>query len=348
MKAIRLYGPHDLRLETIPDPRDPGPGEVIVRITAAGICGSDLHTYLDGRIGDTVVRHPVVPCHECAGVIVSAGPDARSGDGTALVPGVRVAVDPAMSCNSCEWCRRGDPNLCVDLRFFGLPPENGCLQERVRVPARCCFPVPDGMDETTGALLEPLGVALHAADLAHLRVGHSVAVLGAGPIGLLVAQTARIAGGGPVYVSEPLPWRRTLAEQMGGELLDAEDPAADLLHRTGGRGVDAVFEAAWGGVAIEQAAAMACPGGTVVLVGIPGDDRCVLRHSVARRKGLTLLFCRRMKFTYARAIRLVDDGRIKPALLVSHTFPLEQAAGAFSMNAAYAPGVVKVIIRVTP
>jgi L-iditol 2-dehydrogenase len=342
-----MYGAHDLRLETIPDPCGPGPGEVVVRITAAGICGSDLHTYLDGRIGDTVVEHPVVPCHECAGVIESAGPDARAGDGAALVPGGRVAVDPAIPCNSCEWCNRGDPNLCVELRFFGLPPENGCLQERVRVPARCCFPLPDSIDDASGALLEPLGVALHAADLAHLRPGRTVAVLGAGPIGLLIVQTARIAGGGPVYVSEPLPWRRNLAEQAGGVLLDADDPAGDLLHHTNGRGVDAVFEAAWGGSAIEQAAAMACPGGTLVLVGIPGDDRCILRHSVARRKGLTLRFCRRMKFTYPRAIRLVEEGHIQPGILVSHTFPLAQAAAAFMMNAAYAPGVLKTIIRVT-
>jgi len=218
----------------------------------------------------------------------------------------------------------------------------------VRVPALCCFPIPDGIDDASGALLEPLGVALHAADLAHLRVGRSVAVLGAGPIGLLIAQTARIAGGGPVYVSEPLPWRRALAEQMGGELLDVDDPAGDLLRRTDGRGVDAVFEAAWGGIAIEQASAMACPGGTLVLVGIPGDDRCTLRHSVARRKGLTFRFCRRMKFTYPRAIRLVGEGYITPGILVSHTFPLVQAAGAFTMNAAYAPGVMKTIIRVTP
>lgn len=319
----------------------------MVRITAAGICGSDIHTYLDGRIGDTIVQHPLVPCHECAGVIESAGPDARAGDGTMLLPGVRVAVDPAIPCNNCEWCRRGDPNLCVDLRFFGLPPENGCLQERMRVPASCCFPIPDSMDEACGALLEPLGVALHAADLAHLRVGHSVAVLGAGPIGLLVAETARMAGGGPVYVSEPLPWRRTLAEQLGGVLLDVDDPVGDLLRRTNGRGVDVVFEAAWGGIAIDHAAAMACPGGTLVLVGIPGDDGCSLRHSVVRRKGLTLRFCRRMKFTYTRAIRLVSEGRIKPGVLVSHTFPLVQAAGAFTMNAAYTPGVVKTIIRVT-
>jgi L-iditol 2-dehydrogenase len=216
------------------------------------------------------------------------------------------------------------------------------------VPASACFPMPAGTDPGVGALLETLGVALHAVDLAQVRVGDCLAVLGAGPIGLSILQVAKQAGANPVFVSDKLPWRLELARRLGGVPLacDADDPVQAVLQATGGRGVDCAIEAAWADESIQQAAAMARPGGRLVLVGIPGDDRLTLRHSTARRKGLTIRLARRMKHTYPRALELHARGVVDLPALVTHRFPLAQTPLAFALAAGYRQGVVKVMIDV--
>ena len=325
--AARLHGPRDIRLERVPHPGKPGPGEVLLRVTATGICGSDLHAYLDARVGDTVLKAPVVLGHEFAGVIEQVGQGV-----TELQPGMRVAVDPAQPCHHCDPCKRGHPNLCRRLHFCGLYPDDGSLREFMIVPARTCFPVPKSIDDEAAAMLEPLGVALHAIDLAKIRLGDRVAILGAGPIGLLLIQAAKLAGAGEILVRDPLPWRVALAIKLGARPLPVRAE------------VDAAIEAAWGGNAIEQVIELARPGGRVVLVGIPSEDHCAFQHSTARRKGLTVVFSRRMKHTYPRAIDLVANGRIDVHSLISHRVPLEETAAAFAMNTAYKDNVVKIII----
>ncbi len=346
MRAARLHGPGDLRLDTVPHPGPPGPGEVLLRVAVTGICGSDLHSFLDARIGDTRVEAPLTLGHEFAGRIEAAGPNALDGLFAPIQPGLRVAVDPAQPCGRCESCERGLPNLCHHLQFCGNFPWGGSLCEWMRMPARCCFPVPEAIDDAGAALLEPLGVAIHAIDLARLRVAGSLAILGAGPIGLCLLQVARIAGASPIFITDRFPWRLELAERLGGVPVhcDRENPVARVLKETAGRGVDVAMEAAWADASIEQAAGMSRLGGRVVLVGIPSDDRLELKHSTARRKGLTIALCRRMKHTYPRAIRLVESGAVDLQALISHRFPLERAAEAFALNAAYRDNVVKVMI----
>lgn len=350
MKAVRLHGPRDLRFDDVLRPGPPGPGEALLRITAVGICGSDLHTYKDARIGDTELGAPLTLGHEFAGVVEAVGPGAESGLFEPLRPGTRVAVDPAQPCGRCELCERGHPNLCRRLHFCGLYPDEGALSERLMVPARTCFPLPDGIDDAEGALLEPLGVAIHATDLARIRVGDSVALLGAGPIGLCLLQTLRLAGADPIFVSDPLPWRLELAERLGGVPVDLEagDPVEAVLTATGGRGVDAAIEAAWADRSVQQAADMARLGGRLVLVGIPEDDQLRLRHAGVRRKGLTILMSRRMKHAYPRAIRLVESGRVDLQALISHRVPLERTPEAFELNAAYRDRVNKIVVDVGP
>jgi L-iditol 2-dehydrogenase len=346
MLAIRLHGARDLRADNIPDLPEPGTGEALIRVTAAGICGSDLHTYQDGRIGDTVVTQPLVLGHEFAAEVVRVGPEALDGNAAALRPRTRVAVEPAESCGWCEQCERGNPNLCLHLKFCGLAPQDGCYREQMIVRAHQCFPIPDSIDDASGALLEPLGVALHATDLSHVRLGDSVAILGAGPIGLLILQTVRLAGGRDVFITDRLPWRLDLAEKLGGIPVDCNkvDPVKTVMERTNGRGVDIAIEAAWAEETVQQSVDMARYGGRVTLVGIPADDRLVMAHSPARRKGLTLRFCRRMKHTYPRAIDLVRSGRIDVRCLISHRFPLAEAAHAFELNSAYGGQIVKAIL----
>ena len=346
MLAARLHGPSDLRVEELARPGPPGRGDVLLRVHVTGICGSDLHSYTDARIGDTAVKSPLILGHEFSGIIEDAGPDALDGAFNPLPAGVRVAVDPAQPCGRCELCEQGHPNLCRRLHFCGNFPDGGSLCQWMHMPARSCFPVPDEINDAEAALLEPLGVAIHAVDLARLRVASSVAIVGAGPIGLLILQLARLSGSDPVFITDKFDWRLKLAERWGGTpLLSTEDPAARISKETAGRGVDVAIEAAWGDESIEQAAEMVRLGGRLVLVGIPGNDRLTLKHSTARRKGLTILMSRRMKHAYPRAIRLAAAKRVDLTGLVSHRFPLQRAAEAFALNAVYAEKVVKVIVE---
>ena len=347
MLAARLHGPGDLRLDRVPRPGPPGRGQVLIRVRCTGICGSDLHSYADGRIGDTVVQSPLILGHEFSGLVEAVGPESLDGHFAPLEPGTRVAVDPAQPCGHCELCEQGHPNLCRHLAFCGNHPYGGSLCEQLLMPAHSCFPGPRGLDAEAAAMLEPLGGALHALDLAGLRLGSSVAILGAGPIGLLTLQLARLAGADPVFVTDPLPWRLRRAGHWGGRPVpdDREDVVARVLAETRGRGVDVAIEAAVGGESVAQAAEMARLGGRVVLVGIPGDDQLVMKHSTARRKALTVVLSRRMKHCYPRAIRLALEQRVDLAGLVSHRFPLRRAAEAFALNAAYRDEVVKVMIR---
>jgi L-iditol 2-dehydrogenase len=346
MLAARLHGPRDLRLERVPMPGPPAPGQVLLRVKTTGVCGSDLHLYQDARIGDTPIEAPFVIGHEFSAVVEAAGPGALDGWHQPIVAGARVAVDPAQPCGCCELCDLGHPNLCVNLHFCGNYPDGGSLSEWLHMPARSCYPLPDAIDDTLGALIEPLGVAIHAIDLARIRVGDTVAIVGAGPIGLLVLQLARLAGASVAFVADPLGPRLALAERWGARAVpcDRGDPAEAVMRDTGGRGVDVAIEAAWADASIEQAAAMARLGGRLILVGIPGDDRLAMKHSTARRKGLTVRLCRRMKHVHRRAMDLILRGRVDLAGLVSHRFPLAQAAEAFRMNAAYENGVVKVMV----
>ena len=258
-----------------------------------------------------------------------------------------MAVDPAQPCGRCEACEQGHPNLCWRLHFCGNYPDGGSLCEWMHMPARSCVPLPDDMDHVRGALLEPLGVAIHAVDLAKLRVEDSVAILGAGPIGLLILQLARLSGAAPIFVTDKFPWRLKLAESWGAIPIpvDEGDPIAAVTKATAGRGVDVAIEAAWSDHSVTQAASAAKLGGRLVLVGIPGDDRLAMPHSTARRKGLTVRLCRRMKHVYPRAIRLTSSGRVDLDTLVTHRFPLDRAVEAFRMNVAYEQQVVKAVVE---
>jgi L-iditol 2-dehydrogenase len=350
MRAARLLGPRLMEMQDVPLPPPPQPDEVCIAVTAVGICGSDLHNYEDARIGDTRIESPVILGHEFAGVVLAAAPNARDGNDEPLRVGQRVAVDPATPCWRCELCEAGHPNLCRRLHFCGLYPDDGALCEQMNVPARSCFPVPDAVSDAAAALLEPLGVALHAVNLAHIRLGDTVIVQGCGPIGLLIQRLARHSGAGAVYALDRFPWRAEKAKAWGATdawTTDA-DPVARLIEITNGRGADVVIEAAWADHSIGQAVEMARLGGRVLLAGIPSADEVRFKHSTARRKGLTIRMVRRMKHVYPRALALVLAGVVDVSDLVSHRFPLEAAPEAFALNASYPPGLHKVVIEVRP
>ena len=349
MQVARLHGARDIRIASEPVPPPPAPGEVTLDIKTVGICGSDLHMYETGRIGYTVVSQPFVLGHEFMGAVAAVGADALDGEHQLLRIGQRVAVEPAVPCWRCELCERGHPNLCPHHYFYGLFPEDGALRERMNVCARNCFPLPDALSDEVAPLLETLGVAIHAIDLSKIRVASSVAVIGAGPVGLLLTRLAVLAGASQVFAFDKFDWRLRVADAWGATYaynVEDCDPADVVMDLTGGRGVDVAIEAAWSDHSVQQAAEMARYGGRLVIVGIAPDDRLQLQHSVARRKGLTIMMSRRMKHTYPRAIQLASSGAVKLEELVSHCYDLSQTAEAYASNAAYERGINKVILRV--
>ena len=332
MRVARLHGVGDIRLrdEPIPTLR---PDESLLRVTAVGICGSDLHWFAQGGIGDARLAQPLILGHEFAGVV-------ESGE----LRGRRVAVDPQISCGKCEPCREGNPNLCLAHHFAGHGSDDGALREWIAWHPDCLFPLPDALSDEDGVMLEPLGIALHAVDLAHLRPGMTVGVYGCGPIGLLIVQVARISGAARVLATEKLAHRRDAARASGAEVFVADgDEARAILAATNGRGVDVAFEVAGENAALETAIATAKFGGCVIWAGIPEDDRATITASSVRRKGLTIKAVRRMKHTYPRAIDLVARKQVDVRSLVTHHFALENVGEAFAA-AARREGI-KVIVN---
>jgi L-iditol 2-dehydrogenase len=323
MLVARLHQVGELRLDNEPVP-EPGPGTSLVRVSAVGICGSDLHWWGEAGIGDAVLDHPLVLGHEAAGIIED-GP--RRGE--------RVAIDPAVPCGVCRCCLDGHRNLCTAIVFAGHGGQDGMMREFAVWPSSRLHRLPDHLSDAEGALLEPLGVAIHALDLGHLRIGGTAAVVGCGPIGLLLVQLLRAAGAAVVLAVDPLAHRRDAASRYGAEaVLDPAAPdAGAALRELAPGGVDTAFEIAGTDEAVQFAMAAARPGGRVVLAGIPGDDWTRFRASVARRKGLTIAMVRRMNEVYPRAISLAGRGQVDLRPLVTHRFPLADAAEAFRMAA---------------
>jgi L-iditol 2-dehydrogenase len=337
VQAAFIRGIRDVAVGDLAEPVPVG-DELLIEVEAVGICGSDLHYYIEGAIGPQVVEGGFVPGHEFAGRI-AGGPAERLG----LAPGALVAVDPASSCGRCEWCHRGHVNLCPHVVFQGAPPHQGAMARLITARPEAVFPVPAGFDATDAALLEPLGVAVHAIDLARPRLLESCAVIGCGAIGLLVLQVAKVAGIGETIAVEPLASRREAALELGAD--HAVASVAELVALTRGRGVDLVLEATDVPQGFQLAAEAARIGGRIVLVGIPEGDGYALQASLARRKGLGLKFSRRMGHVYPRAIELVRRGQVNVRRIATHHFPLAAAPEAFARQAERSQGIIKGILH---
>jgi L-iditol 2-dehydrogenase len=303
VNVLRLHAPGDLRLHDEPEP-EPGPDEVLLRVNAVGLCGSDRHWLAEGGIGDAVLTRPLVLGHELVGTIESGR---RAGE--------RVVVDPAIPCEVCPTCRAGLQHLCPGVEFAGHSLD-GALRARMAWPERLVHRIPDSVPDDEAALLEPLGVALHALDLGKVRPGARTAVVGCGPIGLLLVRVLLAGGAAAVVAVDPLPHRLEAAVSLGAAAAGAD--------------VDVAFEVAGEDAAVATAIDLVRPGGRVVLVGIPDGDRTSFPAAAARRKGVTLLLSRRMKPSdLPRAIGLVEAGRVALGGLVSERRPLDEWREAF-------------------
>ncbi len=341
MRSVELVAPRRLEERVVSQPPDPGPGEVLVRLRAVGICGSDMHWYLEGGIGAFPASYPMVLGHEPVGEVLAAG------SGVPLKPGAKVAIEPSITCGHCEHCLAGHHNNCVQSVFMGSPQAPGFFREYAVVPARNTDPVPQEMSLVRASLIEPVAVILHVMELVEIRVGDTVAVLGAGSIGMLCATMARLAGASRVFIADRLKHRLELARAMGADVVihtPTENPAEIVLDATRGRGVDVVLDAAGAVETINAGLALCRPGGSFVLIGIPSEKQLVVDLHTAMAKEVRLLTVKRSNHKGAAAIELLRAGRI-PEALVTHRLPLERTPAAFEMLAAYSDGVGKVVIE---
>ncbi|MEM7734654.1 MAG: alcohol dehydrogenase catalytic domain-containing protein [Deinococcota bacterium] len=337
MQAALMQGAHNIGVGEIVKP-SADTDSVLIRVGANSVCGSDLHYYHEGGIGSMVVDAPFTPGHEFAGQIIEG-----TGEVHGLADGTLVAVDPAQPCHACEWCYRGHHHLCPNHLFVGGPPTQGAMAEYIAVPVSSLHRVPENFTAQQAALLEPLGVAIHALDLAKLRPVSDIVILGSGTIGLYMLMLAQLSGAGRACVIEPLEYRRHKALELGADAAFASVEA--YLDYTNGRGADVVLEATTSPDGPAHATQAARIGGKVVLVGIPDGDAFTLQASLVRRKGLTLKLSRRMGDIYPRAIRLVASGKLDVNAIVTHVLPLSEVKQAFEMMSNYSDGVIKVVLE---
>jgi L-iditol 2-dehydrogenase len=343
MKAMVLTGIRKIEIVEQPAPEMRNPTDVMLRIIRAGICGSDLHYYTQGRIGDQIVRFPFCVGHECSAVVENVGKQV-----TGFKPGDMVVVDPSVSCGACDQCRAGYYHTCRTVRFLGCPGQlDGSLCDLLVMPEDCCYPAA-GLTADQAALVEPLTIGHYAVQLSGDLKGKKIAILGSGPIGLSVLLSAKAAGASAFYVTDRLDYRLEVARQQGATWTgnpDRTDIVRDIIQREPLE-LDAVFECCGQQTAMDQAMQLCKPMGRLVIVGIPETDQISFPIHDARRKGITIINVRRQNECIDPVIKLIRTGRIKPDFMITHRFSLDRAVKAFELLADYRDGIIKAMVDI--
>ena len=325
----------------IPTPKD---DEVLVKLEYVGICGSDLHYYETGAIGSYVVEPPFVLGHEPGGVVVEVGKNVKH-----LKVGDKVALEPGKTCGQCEFCKTGRYNLCPDVIFFATPPVDGVFQEYVAHEAGLCFKLPENVSTMEGALIEPLAVGFHAANLGDAHIGQTAVVFGAGCIGLVSMMALKAKGVSRVYVVDIMAKRLEKALELGadGVINGAEqDAVAAVLELTGGAGCDLIVETAGTQITTRQAINMAKNGSTIVLVGYSKSGEMTLPMSLALDKELTFKTVFRYRHVYPMAIDAVAAGKINLKGIVTDVFELDDIQNAMDRSVADKANIVKAVVKI--
>ena len=328
MKAAVLHKPLDMRVEEIDIPQI-GPHDVLIRMKRVGVCGSDVHFYLEGRIGSFVVEEPLILGHECSGEIAEVGDEV-----THLEAGQRVVVEPGFVCRKCHYCRGGRYNLCTEVQFYGAPPFDGTFAEYVAAPEQNVYRMPDDMSLEEGAMIEPLAVGMMAAKMGRVGVHDVVAVLGAGPIGQMALQSVKTHGVLEAYVTDVIDYRLDYAEKYGAKAIinAGEENVVDrIMELTNGEGVDVVIDASGAIPAILQSLDIAKPGGRIVLVGYPTKEVPLPLTKVIANE-LSLQGIHRYANVFPTAIRAVSSGRAILKPFVTHVFPFEKILDGFETH----------------
>ena len=344
MKAAVLTSLRRLELMDLPDPKIEKDTDVLLKIQAVGVCGSDVHYYETGRIGEQIVEYPFIVGHECAATVEAVGRAV-----TNVKAGDVVVVEPAVSCHDCPQCRLGRENTCYNLRFLGTPGQGpGCLCEYLVMPEESCYPTHGAITREQAVLCEPLAIAAYSVRRAKLPEKANIAILGAGPIGLCTFVSAKAENVNACYMTDKIKARVEAAKKAGATWAgnpDTQDIVEEILkHQPDG--VDAAFECAGEQETINQCVDLLRPGGTLILTGIPRLDRISLAIDLLRRKEITVVNIRRQNQCTQNAIDMVASGKVNVDFMVTHHFPLERTQEAFDLVAGYHDGVIKAIIGV--
>jgi L-iditol 2-dehydrogenase len=344
MKVAALTDINQIRINEIPDPEIEKPTDVLLKIELVGVCGSDVHYYETGRIGSQIAEFPFIVGHECSATVLDTGSDV-----TRVKKGDRITVDPAMPCFKCDQCKQDRENTCRKLRFLGSPGQsNGCLCEFVVMPQSSLFPIPDSMSLEQAALAEPATIGLYSVKQANLSPASRIAILGAGPIGLSCMLAARALNTEKCYMTEKIEPRCQTAISAGADWVGnplKQDIVAEIL-KLEPLGLDAVLECAGQQETLDQAVKILKPGGRLVLVGIPREEKISFIIDEIRRKELKIINIRRQNNCTQQCLDLIAQGKISPEFMITHRFKLEQTKKAFDLVAKYADGVVKAVIHI--
>ncbi len=343
MKAMQLTGLRQMEMREVPTPRIRDPKDVLIKMKTLGICGSDVHYYLTGRIGSQVVQFPFAVGHEGAGEVVAVGAAV-----TRVRPGDRIAIEPAVSCGACDQCLAGRPHTCRKLKFLGCPGQlEGCLSDYLVMPEASCFPIPDTMSFDEAAISEPLAIGVYAVKQSIPLKGAKIGILGAGPIGLSVLLVALAQGAESVYVTDKIDGRLQVAAECGAHWTGNPDEmdVAGAVAAAEPLLLDAVFECCGEQEAMDQGVAMLKPGGKLMLIGIPPTAATVhFSPDQCRRKELCIQNVRRQNHCVQTALDLIAAKVFDVNRMVTHRFRFADARAGFDLVAGYKDGVVKAMI----
>jgi L-iditol 2-dehydrogenase len=333
-RAAVLHGIRDVRIEDRPL-APPGPGELLLAVTAVGVCGSDVHYYEHGRIGAFVVESPLVLGHEAAGVVVGTGEGT-----TGHRIGERVAIEPGRPCGHCRMCTSGTYNLCSSMRFLATPPVDGAFTTYLSVDQHRAVGLPDSVSDDAGALLEPLSVGIWAAQRAGMHLGSRALITGAGPIGLCALMVSIAAGAAMTIVVEPAPPRRERAKRLGANFVFAPDDAglADLAGS-----IDCFIECSGAPRALVMGLGLLRPRGSAVAVGMSPEGEIAIPMEALQQREITVTGTFRYANTYPLAVELAASGHVPLDLLVDSHYSLEETGSAL-LAASHDPAVVKAMV----
>ena len=343
MKTALLNGLKNISIKTKPDPVIRNETDVLIRTKAVGICGSDIHYYKNGKIGDQVIKFPYRIGHECSGLVERTGLKVKS-----LKAGDRVVIDPAISCGYCDQCRLGRNHTCRELVFMGCPDEQeGALAELLVVPEKCCYSLPKSISFFQGALVEPISIGNYSIKMVqHLKL-NSVGILGAGPIGLSVLLNAKYSNIKRVYMTDKINNRINFAKNLGVYWV-GNPVTTDIIKEIRSEEpllLDAVFECCGDQDALDQAVDLLKPGGQLIIIGIPAIDRISLDISKLRRKEISIYNIRRQNNCMNSAIEMILNNLTLINSWITHLFPLNRINEAFDLVADYRDNVIKAMVE---
>lgn len=339
-RAVVLTALKTFEFQEVPMPTA-GDDEIVIKMEAVGVCGSDVHYYANGRIGDFIVEFPYILGHECSGVVVEKGKNVQS-----LEIGDRVALEPGVPCGDCEMCRTGHYNLCPDVKFLATPPYDGCLMDYMAFPASYAYKLPENISYTEGALLEPLAIGINAARTGEVALGDTVLIFGAGCIGLVTLLAAKACGASKVIVSDVIPLRLEKAKELGAITINSreEDLQACIKEITGGRGVDVVLDCAGFSATVKDGVRAVRQAGRMVIIGMGADELNGIPLGPISAKEIRITSIFRYKNLYPTAIAAVESGKIDLSGIVSKRFKFEKTPEAFQSASEFANETVKNVI----